>query len=94
MTATQAATPATRRKTVGTLRVVDPSPLNWLFITWNTMEEPIRTDHDGRAVYTMAESHRYLNDGKTLELTVRKDVVFQNGEPMTAQHIKRGFDEM
>jgi ABC-type transport system substrate-binding protein len=88
------ATPAARRQTVGTLHVVDPSPLNWLFITWNTMEEPIRTDHDGRAVYTIAESHRYLNGGKTLELSVRKDVFFQNGEALTAHQIKLGFDEM
>ena len=29
---------------VGTVHVIDPSPLNWLFITWNTMEEPIRID--------------------------------------------------
>ena len=78
----------------GTLRVVDPSPLNWLFITWNTMEEPIRTDHDGRAVYSMATGHRYSNGGKTLEMDVRKDGVFQNGEPLTAHHIKLAFDEM
>jgi hypothetical protein len=32
---------------VGTIHVVDPSPLNWLYITWNTMEEPIRMDEDG-----------------------------------------------
>ena len=24
---------------VGTINVFDPHPLNWLFITWNTMEE-------------------------------------------------------
>jgi len=24
---------------VGTVNVFDPHPLNWLFITWNTMEE-------------------------------------------------------
>jgi hypothetical protein len=29
---------------IGTVHVVDPHPLNWLFITWNTMEEPVRTD--------------------------------------------------
>jgi hypothetical protein len=23
---------------VGTVNVVDPHPLNWLYITWNTME--------------------------------------------------------
>ncbi len=34
----------------GTVRIKDPSPLNWLFITWNTVEEPVRTDADGRIV--------------------------------------------
>jgi ABC-type transport system substrate-binding protein len=83
-----------RRAPVGTLNVVDPSPLNWLFITWNTMEEPIRTDHQGHAVYSMATGHRYTNGGKTLEMDVRKNVVFQNGEKLTARHIKVAFDEM
>lgn len=32
------------RTPVGTVNVVDPHPLNWLYITWNTMEEPVRTD--------------------------------------------------
>ncbi|GAC1444596.1 MAG: hypothetical protein NVS2B8_20190 [Vulcanimicrobiaceae bacterium] len=93
-TLTQAVPTAQKRVPVGTLNVVDPSPLNWLFITWNTMEEPIRTDHDGRAVYSMATGHRYTHGGKTLEIDVRSDVQFQNGEPLTAQHIKRAFDEM
>ena len=30
---------ATSSGPVGTVQVVDPHPLNWLFITWNTMEE-------------------------------------------------------
>ena len=30
-----------------TVRVVDPSPVNWLSLTWNTMEEPNRVDHAG-----------------------------------------------
>lgn len=93
--ATQPAPRDTEKKPAkGTLRVVDPSPLNWLFITWNTMEEPIRTDHDGRAVYSMATGHRYSDGGKTLEIDVRRDVVYQNGEPLTARHIELAFDEM
>lgn len=35
---------------VGEVRVVDPHPLNWLYITWNTMEEPVRTDEDRKSV--------------------------------------------
>ncbi len=77
----------------GTVHVVDPSPLNWLFITWNTMEEPIRIDEDGRVVYALAESSSWIDD-RTLELVLRKDVRFQDGQPFTAHDIKLNFDEM
>ena len=39
--AAQTPAEADRGAAAGTLHVVHPSPLNWLFITWNTMEEPI-----------------------------------------------------
>lgn len=78
---------------VGTIQVVDPSPLNWLFITWNTMEEPIRVDQDGRVVLALATDARWL-DEHTLELTLRTGVRFQDGEPFTAHNIKQNFDEM
>jgi len=78
---------------VGTINIVDPSPLNWLFITWNTMEEPIRIDEDGRTVFALAESADWL-DEKTLELKLRRGVRFQDGEPFTAHNIKLNFDEM
>ncbi len=78
---------------VGTVHVVDPSPLNWLFITWNTMEEPIRIDEAGRVVYSLAESSEWLDD-RTLELKLRRNVRFQDGEHFTAHNIKQNFDEM
>ena len=78
---------------IGTINVVDPSPLNWLFITWNTMEEPIRIDEDGRTVFALAESADWP-DEKTLELKLRQGVRFQDGEPFTAHAIKLNFDEM
>lgn len=46
----QAAAGQGGRAPAGTLHVVDPHPLNWLFITWNTMEEPVRTDERGHIV--------------------------------------------
>ncbi len=33
---------------VGTVHVVDPSPLNWLHITYNTAEELVRVDTQGK----------------------------------------------
>ncbi len=64
-----------------TVTVVDPSPVNWLSITWNTMEEANRVDHDGIGQPSLAESWRWL-DSETLELTMRQ-AVYQDGEPST-----------
>jgi ABC-type transport system substrate-binding protein len=77
----------------GTVHVVDPSPLNWLFITWNTMEEPIRVDEDGRVAFALATDARWSDD-TTLDLDLREGVRFQDGEPFTGQSVKVAFDEM
>jgi ABC-type transport system substrate-binding protein len=81
------------RASVGTIHIVDPSPLNWLFITWNTMEEPIRVDEDGRIAFALAIGAQWLDD-HTLALMLRQGVRFQDGEPFTAHNIKQNFDEM
>jgi len=93
--ATEVATESSRPRPAprGELKVVDPSPLNWLFITWNTMEEPIRVDEDGRVAFALATDARWP-DETTLELDVREGVSFQDGEPFTAHSIKQNFDEM
>jgi ABC-type transport system substrate-binding protein len=77
----------------GTVHIVDPHPLNWLFITWNTMEEPVRTDHEGYTVMALAESAQWRDD-RTLEVKIRPDTVFQDGEPCTAHSIRQNFDEV
>jgi ABC-type transport system substrate-binding protein len=71
------------RTPVGTVHVVDPHPLNWLFITWNTMEEPVRTDERGNIVGACMEGSHC--EGSTLVVKVREGVRFQDGEPLTAQ---------
>lgn len=81
--------PRTRR---GTVHIVDPSPLNWLFITWNTAEEPVRTDEDGHIVPAVLTDFRWVDT--TLEIDTRPGVRFQDGEPLTAHHVKRAFDEV
>src|SRR5260370_30930666 len=81
------------RPPVGTIYVFDPSPLNWLFITWNTMEEPIRVDQDGRVVNALATDARWL-DEHTLELDLRTGVRFQDSDPFTAPSVKQHFAEM
>ncbi|TXN43820.1 ABC transporter substrate-binding protein [Methylobacterium sp. WL7] len=75
-----------------TVTVVDPSPVNWLSITWNTMEEANRVDHNGIGQPSLAESWRWL-DGETLELKMR-DAVYQDGEPFNAAMFKLGFDKV
>ncbi len=75
------------------INVVDPSPVNWLSITWNTMEELVRVDKDGRTVPTLAESYRWVDD-TTMEFKLRKGVKFQDGEEFNAKVFRRSFDEV
>jgi len=76
-----------------TVRVVDPSPVNWLSITWNTMEEANRVDHEGMGQPSLAAGWRWVDD-ETLELDVRRDTVFQDGEKYDAQIFKLAFDKV
>jgi ABC-type transport system substrate-binding protein len=76
-----------------TVTVVDPSPLNWLWITWNTMEEAVRVDHEGRTQPALAEDWEWQNK-TTLELDMRDDAVFQDGSKFNATVFKRSFEEV
>ena len=82
-----------RKTPVGTIHIVDPHPLNWLYITWNTMEEPVRTDAQGHLVGAAVEQSRWVGD-ETLEVRMRRDVRFQDGEECTAHSFKRAFEEV
>jgi len=73
--------------------VVDPSPVNWLWITWNTMEELVRVDKDGKQEMGLAESYKWI-DPKMVEFKLRKNVVFQDGEKFNAQVFRKSFDEV
>jgi hypothetical protein len=57
---------------VGTVKVVVPHLLNWLYITWNTMEEPVRTDERSNIVGTAMESSYW--EGATVVVKVREGV--------------------
>ncbi len=54
----QAVAERAQRTSVGTINVVDANPLSLLFITWNTMEEPVRTDERGRRGALVAPERR------------------------------------
>lgn len=81
-----------RRTPVGTVNVVDPHPLNWLYITWNTMEEPVRTDETGAIVGAAMEDSHW--EGSTLVVNVRRGVRFQDGTTLDAHSVRRAFDEV
>ena len=82
-----------RRAPVGTLHVVDPDPLNWLFITWNTMEEPVRTDETGSIVGAVMSGSRWVDD-RTFEIDVRTGIRYQDGTELTVEHVRRAFEEV
>jgi ABC-type transport system substrate-binding protein len=75
------------------ITVVDPSPVNWLSITWNTMEELVRVDENGRTVPTLAKSWRWI-DNKTVEFKLRDGVTFHDDEKFTGPVFRRSFDEV
>lgn len=77
----------------GRLVVVDPSPFNWLWITWNTMEELVGVNVEGHGVPSLASEWHWL-DERTLEFELRQGVVYHNGERFDAQQVKRSFDEV
>jgi ABC-type transport system substrate-binding protein len=76
-----------------TVTVVDSSPVNWLWITWNTMEEAVRVDYNGRTQPALAEEWEW-QDKQTLELDMRDNVVFQDGSVFDPAVFKRSFDEV
>jgi ABC-type transport system substrate-binding protein len=75
----------------GTVRVVDPNPLNWLYITYNTVEEPVRVTRRGKVRPAAMRRFRWCDD-RTLELQFR-DERFADGTPLDAAAFRRAFDE-
>jgi len=82
-----------RGEPTGTVHVVDPSPLNWLYITYNTAEELVRVRPNGVTTTAAMKSYRWVDD-RTLEVVVRSGNRFPDGEPLTAATVKRAFDEV
>ena len=81
------------RGPVGTVRVVDPSPLNWLHITYNTVEELVRLTTQGKIRPAAMRRYRWADD-RTLDVRVREGERFPDGESLTAHTVKRSFDEV
>lgn len=73
----------------GTVRVVDPNPLNWLYVTYNTVEEPVRVTRRGKVRPAAMTRYRWV-DARTLELTMR-DERFADGSVLDAASMRRAF---
>lgn len=73
--------------------VVDPSPLNWLFVLFNTMEEVVRANREGRIVPSLASSWNWI-DETILEFELRKDVVYHNGQLFSSEDVDRNYDQV
>ncbi|WP_219415914.1 ABC transporter substrate-binding protein [Pseudonocardia nigra] len=76
----------------GTVRVVDPNSLNWLYITYNTVEEAVRVTKRGK-IRPAAMSRYRWRDPRTLEITLRRGERFADGSPLDAGSLRRAFDE-
>jgi ABC-type transport system substrate-binding protein len=76
----------------GELRVVDKSPANWVWVTFNVFEHLMEVDTEGQTVPRLATSWQWRND-RTLEVTLRQGVTFHNGEVFDAEIVKLNFEE-
>ena len=76
----------------GELRIVDKSPLNWVWISLNVFEHLIELDKDGKLVPRLATGWQWLNE-RTLEVTLRQGVKFHNGEAFDAEIVKLNWEE-
>lgn len=56
----------------GTVHVVDPSPLNWLYVTYNTVEELVRVTPGGKVRPAAMRWYRW-KDERTLDALVTED---------------------
>ena len=79
-------------KPTGTIHVVDPGPLNWLWITYNTVEELVRVTPGGKVRPAAMRWYRWV-DPKTLDVGLRPNA-FADGEPLTAAAVLRAWEEV
>ena len=83
----------TKNNTRGMISVVDPSPLNWLYVLFNTMEEAVRADHFGNVVPALAKTIHWV-DETTLELVLRQGVYYHNGEYFSSKNVTLNFQQI
>lgn len=83
-----------RAEPAGRVVVADRNPLNWLYVTYNTIEELVRVSPEGLIEPAALKSYEFSADSKSLTLTFRAGNLFQDGTPLSAELVKRAFDEV
>ncbi len=71
--------------------MVDPNPLNWLYITYNSVEEAVRVTKGGKIRPAAMTRYRWLDD-RTLEVHLR-DECFADGSSLDAGSFQRAVTE-
>jgi ABC-type transport system substrate-binding protein len=62
-------------------------------ILTNVFETLLATDQDGNLVPGLCERWEVGNEGKSFVLTLRDNVRFQDGHPLTAEDVKQSFEQ-
>ncbi|AGX04816.1 MULTISPECIES: ABC transporter substrate-binding protein [Bacillus] len=81
-----------KKEAAGMIYVADSSPQNWLYILFNTMEEAVRADKEGKVVPNLADYHWHSEN--VLELRIKEGVKFQNGEKLSALTVQESLHEL
>jgi peptide/nickel transport system substrate-binding protein len=69
-----------------------PEPAQLTFSTWPVYDTLIRVASNSSYEPMLASSWEFSEDGSTLELTLRDDVTFSDGEPFDAEAVKANLD--
>ena len=73
---------------------VDPVNMDLLEeqeILSNVFETLLATDKEGNLIPSLCEKWQVSDDGASVSFTLRDNVCFQNGEPMTAESVRQSF---
>src|SRR5688500_8304138 len=58
----------------------------------NVFETLLATDHEGNLIPSLCEKWEVSDVGTSVSFTLRENVCFQNGQPMTAESVRRSFE--
>lgn len=58
----------------------------------NVFETLLATDHEGNLIPSLCEKWEVSEDGASVLLTLRENVCFENGQPMTAESVRQSFE--